>query len=283
MDLSRYKNLVPESELHRDLERLLREHGGEAPAELICEQILLLAPHDPQLVTALVEGLVQPHPQLRLNGEGRVRWLEPDRAETWVSSRGFAVLDVETINGSRRFPRIIEIGICHVEEGEVRGEWSSLVNPDRPIPYWVRQLTGIRDADVEAAPRFAELLPRIAEELDQTILVAHHARFDVACLNAELTRSVGMRLANFYLCTVELARHFLPGSESYRLEALSQWLRLTHERPHRAASDARATAELFCHLLRTVEAPWSDYLRPRPWVGAAKPGKNAETNSQPIS
>ena len=157
-------------------------------------------------------------------------------------------------------------------------EWSSLVNPERPIPFWVRRLTGIKNEEVRRAPRFKELLPRLLDELEDALLVAHHARFDVDCLNSEISRVLEQRLTNRYLCTVELARRFLPESENYRLETLSQWLQLSHERPHRAGSDARATAELFCHLLRKAEASWSDYLRPRPTPAAKEErAQTAET------
>jgi ATP-dependent DNA helicase DinG len=136
-------------------------------------------------------------------------------------------------------------------------------------------LTGITDAAVRQAPRFAEILPRLVDDLEDSILVAHHARFDVSCLNAELSRLWGKRLSNPYLCTVELSRRFLPGSDNYRLETLSQWLGLTHTRPHRAHSDARATAELLCHLLGPAAAPWRDFLRPRAATEAER--KTAET------
>jgi ATP-dependent DNA helicase DinG len=200
---------------------------------------------------------------MHLNGNGAVEWVAKPPESLWDQSRRFAVIDLETANGARHLQRIIEIGVCQVEDGRVTREWTSLVNPARPIPYWVRQLTGITDAAVRKAPRVEEILPRLLQELEGAILVAHHARFDVACLNSELSRLWGKRLANPYLCTVELSRRFLPGSENYRLETLSRWLRLTHTRPHRADSDARATAELLCHLLGPAEAPWREYLRPR--------------------
>lgn len=281
MERRRYKNLVPDSLLHRHLETVLRENGGRVPVTTVCEEVLLLPNTDPALAGTLVEALIEDDPRMRLDGQGTVAWVEPAAAELWRTCRRFAVVDVETTNGGRSDNRIMEIGVAMVEEGRVTQEWAALVNPGRTIPYWVQQLTGITPAAVRAAPRFEELAPRLLDDLEDAILVAHHARFDVACLNAEVSRWLGRRLANPYLCTVELARRFLPGSDNYRLETLSQWLRLTHVRPHRAGSDARATAELFYHLLGGVEAPWHDYLRPRP--PARAPGKIVETKSRPLS
>ena len=281
MKLRRYKNLVPDSPLHWQLEHLLRENGGRVSVAAVCEQVLRLPGTDSGLAVLLVEGLIEDDARLRVHPDGTVEWAEPAAAELWQACRRFAVVDVETTNGRRGDQHIIEIGICAVEGGQVTQEWASLVNPERTIPYWVQQLTGISDAAVQGAPRFEELAPRLLDELEDTILVGHHARFDVACLNAELTRLLGKRLSNPYLCTAELARRFLPGSDNYRLHTLSQWLRLTHAQPHRAGSDARATAELFCHLLGAVTAPWHQYLRPRSPTPPAE--KIPETESPAIS
>lgn len=271
-----YKNLVPDSPLHRELEQLLRENAGQIPIAAVCERVLRLPPIDAGLAAVLVGGLIEEDSRMQLDGKGVLEWVEAPSASFAQDRPPFAVLDLETTDGAGNGQRIIEIGVCRVEHGRVTEEWTSLVNPGRPVPYWVRQLTGITNADVRRAPPFEELLPRLLDELEDTILVAHHARFDVACLNAEVSRLWGKRLSNRYLCTVELARRFLPHSENYRLETLSQCLGLTHTRPHRAHSDARAAAELFCHLLERVEVPWRDFLRPR----ALHPceSKIAETN-----
>ena len=226
MNLRHYKNLVPDTPLHRQLEALLRENGGQLSTLAVCEQVLLMPRTDLEVARALVE------------------------------------------------------------DGRIAREWDALINPGQPIPYWVRRLTGITNEAVKDAPPFEAIAPRLLEEVEDAVLVGHHARFDVDCLNNELSRLLGKRLANPYLCTAELARRFLPGSDNYRLQTLSEWLRLTHERPHRAGSDARATAELFCRLLETPELAWSDYLRPRLTPARpirARPPKIAETNPPAIS
>lgn len=276
MEFRHYKNLVPNSPLHRHLEQLLRENQGSLPLEVVCEEVLALPNLSSEVATSLVQALIEYDYRIEMNGDGRVEWVEPSAETLWQSKPRFAVLDLETTNGARNDQRVIELGLCLVESGRITEMWSSLVNPERRIPYWVRRLTGITDEQVRQAPPFADLLPRLLEDLEDAVLVAHHARFDVACLNSELGHALDKRLANRYLCTVELSRHLLPGSENYRLETLSRWLGLRHEQPHRAGSDAQATAELFCHMLNTVEAPWSDYLRPHP-IRSAR-AEIAETN-----
>ena len=284
MELRPYKNLIPDSPLHRHLEHLLRENCGRVSAMTVCEEVLQIRAAEPGLAETLTATLIEGDSRLRVNGGGMLEWAEQPAKEAWRRCQRFAVVDVETTNGSREEQRIIELGVCLVESGQVSREWASLLNPDRPVPYWVQQLTGISNTDVQSAPRFADVLPRLLDDLEDTILVAHHARFDVACLNGEVSRVLSKRLANRFVCTVELSRHLLPGSRNYRLETLSRWLGLRHERPHRAGSDARATAELFCHLLATAKAPWADYLRPRdPDFGRVADEKIVETNPTPLS
>ena len=280
MNLRHYKNLVPDTPLHRHLEALLRENGGQLSTLAVCEQVLLMPRTDAEVARALVATLAEEDPRLRAT-DGIVEWIEPAAQEVWRAARRFAVIDVETTNGRRDEQRIIEIGLCLVEDGRIAREWDALINPGQPISYWVRQLTGITNETIKDAPAFEGIAARLLEEVEDAVLVGHHARFDVGCLNSELSRLLGKRLANPYLCTAELARRFLPGSDNYRLQTLSQWLRLTHERPHRAGSDARATAELFCRLLESPEMAWSDYLRPR--LTPARAPKIAETNPPAVS
>jgi len=258
-----YKNLLPDSRLHQELESLLRKKGGTISAEEICRELFLLTAAPAELARTLVEEFICDHPHLRLTPEDRVEWSEPDPQEVWRQRRHFLVLDLETTDGIRRDQRIIEIGLCRIENGRITQEWSQLLNPDRFLSPWVRHLTGISETQLRRAPRFPEVAERLLEELEDAILVAHHARFDVAALSHEFSRLLGSRLGNRYLCTVELSRHFLPGMDNYRLETLSRSLGLTHERPHRAGSDARATAELFTRLAEHPDGVLAAHLRPR--------------------
>ena len=71
-------------------------------------------------------------------------------------------VDLETTGGSIIHDRITEIGIIQVD-GETISTWSTLVNPCRPIPEFVQQLTGIRNDMVADAPTFAEVASELAQ------------------------------------------------------------------------------------------------------------------------
>ncbi len=275
MPLRDYKNLIPDSPLHRHLERLLQKHKGDLSVQKVCEKVMMMPGLDRPNAETLVLTFIQNDPRFQLNGNGTVEWAKVSFEEIWNSHRRFAVFDLETTSEGQEVPRIMEAGFCFVEGGKITEEWSTLVNPGRSIAPYVRRLTGINNAAVRNAPKWEEVLPRVLDKLEGTILVAHQARFDYDCLNNEISRIIEHRLTNRYMCTVEMSRMLLPDADNYRLETLSQWLNLTHENPHRAGSDARATAELLCYLFNSVEAKWSEFLRPLP--PQEKPAKRRRT------
>src|ERR1700733_6455899 len=98
-------------------------------------------------------------------------------------------VDLETTGGSAVYDRITEVGIGRVTNGEFVEEWSSLVNPERPIPAYIEAFTGISDAMVAGAPRFAEIAHEVRLKLRGAVFVAHNARFDYSFLRSELLQA----------------------------------------------------------------------------------------------
>ncbi len=116
MNLRRYKNLVPDSPLHRELEKLL-EQNGRVPLQQVCEQVMLIRRVDGRTAEKLVATLIDDDPRMRLNGNATVEWTEPSPEEISDPNRRFTVFDLEVTNAAHWQERIIEIGICHVEQG----------------------------------------------------------------------------------------------------------------------------------------------------------------------
>ena len=85
--------------------------------------------------------------------------------------------------------------------------------------------------------------------------MAHNSKFDLALLNREIARVFpGCRMRNAELCTVKLARHMMRTLDSHRLDALAEHFGFEIVARHRAASDARATAQLLLRLLDQLES-----------------------------
>jgi DNA polymerase-3 subunit epsilon len=155
-----------------------------------------------------------------------------------MTPRRFAFVDLETCGVSPSEDRVTEIGIVLVDGDETIGEWSSLVDPGRPIPAEIQALTGITNEMVRGAPRFAQLIPQVSALLAGRVFVAHNARFDYGFVKAEYRRA-GERFSAEVLCTVRLSRRLFPQYGSHRLDALVERHRLPAAERHRALGDAR--------------------------------------------
>jgi DNA polymerase-3 subunit epsilon len=156
----------------------------------------------------------------------------------------YAIIDVETTGGSARIEKITEIAIYLHDGNQITGEFVSLVNPERNIPYFITNLTGITNEMVEDAPRFFEIAKTIVEITEGRTFVAHNARFDYSFIRQEF-KSLGFNYKRNIIDTVSLSRKLFPGHRSYSLGNICKDLRISINGRHRAAGDAFATVKLF--------------------------------------
>ncbi|MDP5150420.1 exonuclease domain-containing protein [Rheinheimera baltica] len=163
----------------------------------------------------------------------------------WIvdPNRIYVVLDVETTGGKAGTDRVTEIGAVKMQAGEMLGTFNTLINPERHIPSFIRRLTGISDAMVADAPKFADIANQLNEFLQGAVFVAHNAKFDYGFIRAELARC-DITLDMPQLCTVVNMRRYYPGLQSYSLGKLCEEFEITLINHHRALADATATAEL---------------------------------------
>lgn len=155
----------------------------------------------------------------------------------------YAIVDIETTGGSARIEKITEIAIYLHDGNKITGEFVSLVNPERNIPYFITNLTGITNEMVEDAPCFFEIARTIVELTEGRTFVAHNARFDYSFIRQEF-KSLGFNYKRNILDTVSLSRKLLPGHRSYSLGNICKDLRISINGRHRAAGDALATVKL---------------------------------------
>lgn len=160
----------------------------------------------------------------------------------------YAIVDIETTGGSSRIEKITEIAIIQHDGNNITGEFSTLINPERNIPYYITSLTGITNEMVEDAPKFFEVARTIVEMTEGRTMVAHNARFDYSFIREEF-KSLGYNFRRNLLDTVTLSRKLIPGHKSYSLGNLCRDLGIRISGRHRASGDALATAELFKLLL----------------------------------
>ncbi len=160
----------------------------------------------------------------------------------------YAILDIETTGGKYNEEGITEIAIYKFDGHKIVDQFSSLVNPEKPIQPFVVNLTGINNEMLRHAPKFYEVAKRIIEITDGCIMVAHNALFDNRILTTEFDR-LGYNYEKETLCTVELAKKLIPDMPSYSLGKLVRSLGIPLSDRHRAQGDAKATVALFKMLL----------------------------------
>jgi DNA polymerase-3 subunit epsilon len=198
----------------------------------------------------LAVALLAADPRVRQLTDGRWSLVAEACGSPLIEECAFAVVDVET-TGMRAWggDRITEIAVAVVHGARREIVFDSLINPERPIPSLVSSLTGITDAMVRRAPRFADVADTVLAMLGGRVFVAHNARFDWAFVGAELRRARDVALDGPRLCTVKLARRLVRGVRSCGLDNLTRFFGFENGARHRAAGDALVTAELLARLL----------------------------------
>ena len=164
----------------------------------------------------------------------------------------YIVFDIETTGFSSIRDKIIEIGAVKVVNGEIVDKFSTFVNPERPIPFEITNLTSITDEMVMGSPSIDVILPQFLEFVGDGVLVAHNAGFDVGFIEQNC-RNLGLNDRFVYLDTVALARVLLPTLSKYKLNIVAKALNISLENHHRAVDDAGATAEIFVKFVEMLK------------------------------
>lgn len=164
-------------------------------------------------------------------------------------SRTYVALDLETTGLNPERDAILEIGAVKFRDDRVLDTWSSLVNPQRPIPYKITQLTGIRQEDVEKAPSFKSVTEPLMRFVQNYPIIGHNVSFDLGFL-----KRYGLFLNNLSIDTFGLASILMPHASRYSLGMLAEAAGISFPSRHRALEDALATKDLFLALFeRAVE------------------------------
>ena len=166
-------------------------------------------------------------------------YLAPDRTPVVSFPKGqsiedatFCVLDLETTGFSFRTEKITEIGIMKVKNGEVIDEFACFVNPEKPIPQRVVEVTNITDDMVKDAETIDKVFPKMMEFIGDSILVAHNADFDIGFLKYN-AKELGFTLNNTYMDTLRLAKELFPDYKKYKLGIIAENLGIKVEVAHR--------------------------------------------------
>ena len=161
----------------------------------------------------------------------------------------FVALDLELTPFGGDQQRIIEIAAVRFRGGQVDDSFCTLVDPRCDLTPRVGALTGIRQTEVDAAPRLQEVAPTVVRFVGSDPVVGQSISLDLECLAA-----AGIRLANPILDTYELASILLPGLPSYDLGTIARALDVAVKQEHRALDDAMVAGRVLLALMDRAAA-----------------------------
>ena len=165
----------------------------------------------------------------------------------------FICFDLETTGLSAQNDRITEIGAVRLHNGEITDRFDIFVDPERPIPEKITQLTSITNEMVQGAPKEAEALQQFFDFCgENAVLVAHNASFDASFVRAALQRQ-GKPFENTYIDTVTMARSLLPDLKKATLDSVANYLKLKPFHHHRAEDDAAVLGDIFLNFLERLK------------------------------
>ena len=181
-------------------------------------------------------------------------YLVPDKMPSVANEHGqsldttYCVLDLETTGFSAKTEKITEIGVMKVKNKEIIDKFSCFVNPERPIPPRVVQVTNITDDMVKDAETIDKVFPKLLEFLGDSVLVAHNAEFDIGFLKQN-AKVLGYDFNYTYIDTLKLARDLFPDFKKYNLGKIAEKLKIKVEVAHRALDDVDTTVKVFNIML----------------------------------
>ncbi len=158
-------------------------------------------------------------------------------------------LDIETTGLDSQRDAIIEIAAVRFNGRRIEAEWNTLLNPNRPIPPQITQLTGITNDMVRNAPPLRAVLQNLVDFIGDLPVLGHNVRFDLGFLQQQR-----ILLDNPVIDTYELAAVLMPTASRYNLGSLGQILNILIPNSHRALDDARLTHAVFLDLYDKASA-----------------------------
>ena len=159
----------------------------------------------------------------------------------------FTAIDFET--ATSKSTSICSLGICVVRNNRIKLRKELLI---RPVPFEFNdyniKIHGITPDMVMDSPTFDKYWSSLRPYLENQLVVAHNAAFDVGCLRASLEQ-FNITYPTFdYICTVKLSQKAYPELKSHKLNNLCDALGITFSH-HHAGDDAYACASVLMRIM----------------------------------
>ena len=164
----------------------------------------------------------------------------------------YVAFDLETTGLSSRTDRIIEIGAVLMKNGEEINRFQTFVDPEQSLDKKIIDLTGITDEMLRGAPKIEQVLPEFLAFVAGRVLVAHNSDFDTGFIRAECARQ-GIAYDLTAADTLILSQNLLPQLNKFKLNIVSEALKLPDFNHHRAGDDAKTCGLIMHKLMQMLE------------------------------
>lgn len=162
----------------------------------------------------------------------------------------YFVIDFETANSRRE--SVCALGIIEIKDNKVINEWDYLINPEEDFDSFNTYLHGISYETVKDKPNFSMIWNEIKELLQDNIVIAHNASFDISVLRHVLNK-YNIEFPTFkYSCTRILSKKTWTSLTNYKLNTIAEHLNISFNH-HNQLEDANACAKIFDNILKANE------------------------------
>lgn len=176
-----------------------------------------------------------------------------DKKSSWDTFPVVA-FDTETSGAYPLESEIIELGAVKWFNGKIVDKFQTLLKPSKPLVPENIRIHGITNEMVADAPLMKDQILKFCEFIDGSILLAHHAPFDLGFLTLDIEKAKLKFPSNIHLCTSLLSRALLT-TTNHKLQTLIKELNLTGGSAHRAYDDAYACFQVFVKCVEKLDQP----------------------------
>lgn len=157
--------------------------------------------------------------------------------------------DTETSGAFPLEAEVIELGAVKWFKGEVVGKFQTLLRPSSELRPDNIRIHGITNEMVADAPKMKTEITKFCDFIDNSVLLAHHAPFDLGFLAVAIEKNNLRFPNNLNLCSSLISRALLTAT-NHKLQTLIKELKLVGGEAHRAYDDSYACLQV---LLKSIE------------------------------
>ncbi len=173
------------------------------------------------------------------------------KGKSWPLGGEMVAFDIETTGLSPKTERITEIGAVKIRDGVICETFSTFVNPEKPIPAKIVELTGITDSMVATAPKEEEAVRAFLAFCGDAPIIAHNASFDTSFIRAACTR-MGEVYAPSVIDTLVFCRAMVISKRQHSLDKMAKYFGVENPSHHRAVNDAEVCAKIWAALSKEL-------------------------------